>query len=196
MMAAQLKIPLVALTADGAASELSAQRLMDTEQSEVEPLTYRYQLYGIDLQAPTFKETGPLISVTDPPHARKTCRNQPQYGTHTASLGVGYLVNSSLVDLSRLNGSGLVIRDVENVDKQDDGAARRMFHSQALHAMAEKKVPKLELFSIRPQFEGLFVYLFVMGMSEFISHPQLEAPIFTLKTRFSIRSMDEPFHEH
>lgn len=75
-------------------------------------------MYGIRLCAPVFK-TGPLISVTDPPHARKTARNQPA-GAHTASLGSGYLVNRSLIDIYLLPGAGLQLRDVDNVDKQDD----------------------------------------------------------------------------
>ncbi|KAF8195480.1 hypothetical protein BJ912DRAFT_900722 [Pholiota molesta] len=167
-MAAQLNLPLVALAADGASSELSAQSLMDQEQSQLPPLSYDYPLYGIYLKAPVFERTGPLISVTDPPHARKTCRNQPQYGTHTASLGVGYLVNQSLVDVYNTpSRGGLIYRDVSNVDKQDDGAARRMFHYDALLATTEvtgeesESVPMVR--SIRPGFEGLFCYLFVMG---------------------------------
>ncbi|KAJ3715441.1 hypothetical protein C8R42DRAFT_725798 [Lentinula raphanica] len=57
----------------------------------------------------------------DAPHARKTARNQPQHGTHTASLGSAYLVNRSLVDIYMLEGSGLMpLRDVDNADKQGD----------------------------------------------------------------------------
>ena len=159
-MAAQLRIPVVALTADGAASELSAQSLMDHEKSELPALEYHYPLYGVHLQAPVFIGTGPMISITDPPHSRKTCRNQPQYGTHTASLGIGFLVNQSFIDLYETPGSGLVLRDVENVDKQDDGAARRIFHTQALTAATSQENG---VYTIRPNFEGLFCYLFIMG---------------------------------
>ncbi|KAF4618575.1 hypothetical protein D9613_009688 [Agrocybe pediades] len=88
-MAQQLSLPLVAFGTDGAAVELAAQILMDKEQSQEEPFTYKYPLYGIFPKVPVFSKTGPVVSVTDPPHVKKTCRNQPQYGTHTASLGVG-----------------------------------------------------------------------------------------------------------
>ncbi|TFK63713.1 hypothetical protein BDN72DRAFT_731604, partial [Pluteus cervinus] len=161
-MAANAKLPIIALAADGASTEVLAQHLMDSEQSEEPPLQYLYPLYGIKLEAPVFRVTGPLISVTDPPHARKTARNQPQYGTHTASLGIGYLVNRSLIDLQHLGTSGLMVRDVENVDKQDDGAARRVFHSLALQAMmipSEGTSPA----RIRSGFEGITVYFFVLG---------------------------------
>ena len=94
-----------------------------TTKSTLPPFTYDHPAYGIHLRAPVFPETGPVVSVTDPHHAVKTGRNQPQHGTHTASLGCGYLVYRSLVDLYETGNAGLVLRDVEGVDKQDDGAA-------------------------------------------------------------------------
>ncbi|KAJ4480786.1 hypothetical protein C8R41DRAFT_771229 [Lentinula lateritia] len=162
-MAGQLDMHIVALVADGAATELSAQALMDQEQT-AQPLIYENPVYGVRLSAPVLK-TGPLISVTDAPHARKTARNQPQHGTHTASLGVGYLVNRSLIDVYSLPGSGLQFRDVDNVDKQDDGAARRIFHTNVLDSLVEKKQshePSSEP-TIQAGFEGTFAYLFVLG---------------------------------
>jgi hypothetical protein len=159
-MAKQLKLPIVAFAADGAAPELSAQNMMDEEKSELEPITYEYPRFGIALRAPVFEGTGPLVSVTDPPHSRKTCRNQPLYGTHTASIGTGYIVSRSLVNLYKTTNSGLVLRDVEDVDKQDDGAARRLFHIKALAAMTTESDG---VCSLREGFLGLFVYLFVFG---------------------------------
>ncbi|KAJ3727641.1 hypothetical protein C8R42DRAFT_620753 [Lentinula raphanica] len=161
-MSEQLELPLIALVADGAATELSAQSLMDDENTGRPPLLYENQAYGLRLSAPVFK-TGPLISVTDAPHARKTARNQPQHGTHTASLGSGFLVNRSLVEIYMLEGAGLMLRDVDNVDKQDDGAARRIFHSNVLHSMRHVH-PGSESPGIKPDFEGPFVYLFVLGL--------------------------------
>ncbi|KAH9947489.1 hypothetical protein B0H21DRAFT_680678, partial [Amylocystis lapponica] len=51
-------------------------------------------------------------------------------------------------------------RDVENVDKQDDGAARRMFHSIALTATTEQTGDSI---GVKEEFVGLFVYLFIFG---------------------------------
>ncbi|KAH7902899.1 hypothetical protein BJ138DRAFT_1200019 [Hygrophoropsis aurantiaca] len=160
-MASELKLPILTFAADGAASELLAQHMMDTEASELPALTYEYQLYGVHLRAPVFSNTGPLLSITDPPHARKTSRNQPQHGTHTASLGIGFVVNRSLLDLYNIPDSGLVLRDVENVDKQDDGAARRLYAYCALKATTEDDAEGKPV--IRKNFEGLFVWLFVFG---------------------------------
>lgn len=160
-MTSQLKLSIVALVADGAATELSAQAMMDREQADKPRLMYENRPYGICLSAPVFK-TGPVVSVTDAPHARKTARNQPQHGTHTASFGVGFLVNRSLINIYALSGSGLQLRDVDNVDKQDDGAARRIFHINVLDSLVGKEDPLSEP-SIRPGFKGPFVYLFILG---------------------------------
>ncbi|KAJ3002245.1 hypothetical protein NUW54_g5951 [Trametes sanguinea] len=159
-MAKHLKIKVVSLAADGASSEQGAQSLMDDTQSIHPPLSYEYPLYGISLRAPVL-DTGPLISCQDPQHARKTCRNQPQHGTHTASLGRGVVVNRTLIALQELGNAGLMRRDVENVDKQDDGAARRLFHYVALQSMTSKDSDGSQ--HIREEFLGLFVYLFIFG---------------------------------
>lgn len=135
-MAAELEMKVVACAADGAASEFASQTMMDKVKTDVE-LKYVDERHGIDMRAPVFPETGPMISVTDPQHARKTCRNQIQYGTHGASLGEGYITNSSLVDLQSLPNSGVLGRDVKDPDKQDDGAAHRSTHVVALTAMTE-----------------------------------------------------------
>ena len=162
-MASQLKMPILVYAADGASSELNAQALMDALPSEKEPLAYQYPLYGLSLRAPVFEHTGPLLSVQDPSHARKTARNQPQHGTHTASLGRGVLVNRSLVDLCNVNKCGLRRSDVEKVDKQDDGAARRLFHSVALEAMTYTGEDGVQY--IKDEFIGMFVYLYILGVS-------------------------------
>jgi hypothetical protein len=38
-------------------------------------------------------------------------------------MGAGFLVNRLLVNLFDTGVSGLVLKDIENVDKQDDGTA-------------------------------------------------------------------------
>jgi hypothetical protein len=159
-MAAQLDLKIISCAADGASAELAAQNLMDNEASDLEPLTYENLAYGYQLKASNFKVTGPCISLSDPPHGRKTGRNQPQHGTKTASLGVGFIVNRSLVDLCEIPDSGLYRADVVNVDKQDDGAARRFFHRKGLRACAEVINGKRR---IKKGFIGLFVYLFILG---------------------------------
>lgn len=71
------------------------------------------------------------------------------------------MVNRSLVQLYETYIAGLQLRDVKDVDKQDDGAARRMFHSMALRAMTRETKPGVP--EVLEHFKGLFVYLFILG---------------------------------
>ncbi|TFY78129.1 hypothetical protein EWM64_g5878 [Hericium alpestre] len=159
-MAVQLSIKIISFMADGAASELAAQSLMDSEKTGLPPLVYEHRAFGIHVQAVVFDKTGVLVSVTDPSHAVKTSRNQPQHGTHTGSEGSGHLINHSLVDLYEMGISGLIQADVKDVDKQDDGAAHCLFHYQALSAMTFEEGGQQH---IHEDMSGLFVYLFVLG---------------------------------
>ncbi|KAJ6596163.1 hypothetical protein DFH09DRAFT_1407086 [Mycena vulgaris] len=134
--------------------------MLDKLVTDFPPLTYSYPLYGIYLRTPVFK-TDPAVAGTDAPHGSKTGRNQPQHGTHTASLGKRKLVNNDLVRFQRTGRAGLLKSDVTNVDKQDDGPARCMRHHAALLARTVEDVDGMR---IQEGFEGLFVYLFVFGV--------------------------------
>jgi hypothetical protein len=173
-MAAQLDLKVVSFAADGAASELAAQTMFENLKTDFLPLTYKYVLFSIRLRTPVF-ETGPAVAITDTPHSSKPGRNQPQHGTHTASMGLGKLVNNDLVRLQRIAAAGLLKSDVVNVDKQDDGPARRLWHHMALQACTIEDERGMK---IQPGFEGLFVYLFVFGKSSLFSH-------FNLLTKFT-----------
>ncbi|KAJ7855713.1 hypothetical protein B0H14DRAFT_2275686, partial [Mycena olivaceomarginata] len=97
----------------------------------------------------------------DAGHAKKTARNQPQHGTKTGSLGADVVVNRTLIALYETGESGLLASDVNNVDKQDDGPARHLFHVKALRACTVGEGDKVR---IRNGMGGLFVYLFVLGV--------------------------------
>ncbi|PPR05427.1 hypothetical protein CVT24_007952 [Panaeolus cyanescens] len=70
-MASNFKLLIIGCSADGAASELAAQALMDQEETGLPPLEYSCPLYGYHVKAPVFAVRGPMISFTDPPHAKK-----------------------------------------------------------------------------------------------------------------------------
>lgn len=161
-MADQLNMKIVSSASDGAAAELSAQNMMDNEASVAEPLVYENTEHGYHIKIPVFK-TGPHTSKQDDPHGRKTARNQPQHGTKTASLGIGVITNKTLISLAESPNSGMYRADVFNVDKQDDGAARRFFHAHSQRACTELIDGKM---AIRKGFEGIFVYNFVLGVSD------------------------------
>jgi hypothetical protein len=160
-MAGQLDIKVITCASDGAASELAAQNLMDNEPSIREPLVYENAEHGYAIKIPVLT-TGPMKSNQDPEHGRKTGRNQPQHGTKTASLGIGFIVNHSLVELCEIPDSGMYHADVVNVDKQDDGAARRFYHPKALRACTEVVDGVCR---VKEDFKGLFVYQFILGNS-------------------------------
>ncbi|KAJ7147344.1 hypothetical protein C8R46DRAFT_1359850 [Mycena filopes] len=160
-MAAQLSLPVVSFSADGAASELSAQRLMDSQETSFPPITYDYPAYGIHLKAPVLA-TGPVVSCQDPGHGKKTGCNGLQSGTRTEDLSEDVVVNNTLIDLQKIPESGLLPSDVGGkLDKQDDGPARHLFHYLALRACTTGEG---EAAIILPGFRGLFVYLFVLGL--------------------------------
>jgi hypothetical protein len=65
-----------------------------------------------------------------------------------------------LVDLCEMPDSGMYRADVVNVDKQDDGAARRFYHPKALCACTEVVDGACR---VKDNFKGIFVYQFILG---------------------------------
>jgi hypothetical protein len=160
-MAGQLDIKVITCALHGATSELAAQNLMDNEASIGEPPTYENAKHSYAIKVLVLK-TGPMKPDQDPEHGRKTGRNQPQNGTKTASLRVGFVVNHSLVELCEMPDSGMYRADVVNVDKQDDGVARQFYHPKALRACTEVVDGVCR---VKEDFKGIFVYQFVLGNS-------------------------------
>ncbi|KAJ6494482.1 hypothetical protein C8R45DRAFT_1095403 [Mycena sanguinolenta] len=121
-MAAELSLPVVSFSADGAASELAAQRMMDDHESPFPPITYDYPLHGIHLKAPVL-QTGPVISGQDPGHAKKTARNGVQSGSRTEDLGVEVVVNTAVC--------GVLIYH-ESSDQREEVIYQRLWLRRAL----------------------------------------------------------------
>ncbi|KAF8197320.1 CHAT domain-containing protein [Mycena galopus ATCC 62051] len=150
-------IKLLASSADGASSETKSQRLMMNAQT-AERLSYINPKFGVFLSCPVYPDTGPHICTTDPDHARKTARNNFLYGTHFLTLSFVYLCHAVLMFFLTVIRAPLLIKDLFNLDKQDDGAARRLFapyiFSFLVDASGNLKHPSLE---------GLFILAFVFG---------------------------------
>ncbi|GBB86238.1 hypothetical protein RclHR1_12680004 [Rhizophagus clarus] len=98
----------------------------------------------------------PIITVQDPKHARKTARNQLHSGARLLVLGNNVILYRHLLTLAQAKDHAIYIRDVVNVDKQDDGAAYRLFHSDILEQIYQNEMENNEM-------RSLFVYLFVLG---------------------------------
>ncbi|KAJ7052712.1 hypothetical protein C8F01DRAFT_1331915 [Mycena amicta] len=148
---------LLASGADGAKSEVKAQLLMMNAETP-ERLSYTNKQYGVFLSCPVYSDTGPHIATTDPDHARKTARNNFLYGTHLLTMGFVFLCHAILMFLLTFLGVGLYIKDIFNADKQDDGAARRLF-TNVLFGFLVDTEGQLK----HPSFEGLFILTFVFG---------------------------------
>jgi hypothetical protein len=157
-LCAQAGIKLLATAADGAKAEFNAQRLLE-EQPTRSRLEYSNEKYMIKLGCPIFDDTGPLVPVTDPSHARKTARNNFTYGTHLLTLGNSYLCHSVLMELLKIDNCPLYVKDVYNVEKQDDGAARRLFISSIFSLLVDEKGQLVD-----EKFEGFWVLSFIFGL--------------------------------
>ncbi|RIA81305.1 hypothetical protein C1645_675280, partial [Glomus cerebriforme] len=65
--------------------------------------------------------------VQDPKYAKKTARNQLHSGVRLLILKNNVALYRHLLTLTQSPNHALYIRNVVNVDKQNDGAAYRLF---------------------------------------------------------------------
>ncbi|KAJ7252831.1 hypothetical protein C8J57DRAFT_955015, partial [Mycena rebaudengoi] len=150
----ELGMKLLASGADGAKSEVNAQQLMMNAKTESQ-LSYTNEKYGVFLTCPVYPDTGPHICTTDPDHARKTARNNFLYGTHFLIVGFYFICHAILMFLLTLALVPLYIKDIFNPDKQDDGAARRLF-AHKLFKFLVTSDGELR----HPSLEGVFILTF------------------------------------
>ncbi|KAK6971680.1 hypothetical protein R3P38DRAFT_2670220 [Favolaschia claudopus] len=179
-------LKLLASGADGAKSEVNAQSLMINAKTP-ERLSYTYEKYGVFLSCPVYADTGPHVPTTDPDHGRKTARNNFLYGTHLLILGFLFLCHAVLMFLLNLVKCPLYVKDIFNPDKQDDGAARRMFTNVLFSFLVG---PDGDL--RHPSLEGLFILTFIFGelfdawMSRSMSHIERVVCVFRARHFFTI----------
>jgi hypothetical protein len=101
---------------------------------------------------------GPHISCTDIEHGRKGVRNNFLYGTHFLIIGFLYLCHAVLMMLLGKVGVPLYIRDIFNPEKQDDGAARRLFLDTLFEFLVDSDGNIIDV-----TLEGFFVLTFIFG---------------------------------
>lgn len=114
--------------------------------------------------------------MQDCPHDAKGKRNNLLSGTRCTILGRHVITFTTIVELLDLASENVKVleqnglppvhfiktRDVFNMDKQDDGAARRFFHSETLGLVTQQE--ESGRLKIRESMGGLFVFNFVCGM--------------------------------
>jgi hypothetical protein len=155
---AKLKIPVIAVSSDGAANEVAAHDIINNSRLATKHLVFSIERYGFHVRVPIFPGTGPLVNVPDNEHLRKVLRNNVQSGTHTLKLGKHYLGPKTLVQLYEQPGSGMQKKDAVGGDKQDDGAVNRLFHSTAQKACLDSSSERVD-----PRFIAAFTVHFVFG---------------------------------
>ncbi|KAJ9101379.1 hypothetical protein QFC20_005260 [Naganishia adeliensis] len=141
---------------DGGSAEKGAQRITRKETSQ-ENLELAVPGFNVLLKAQIVDGT-PLIMVQDVEHARKTLRNNFTSGARLMNLGKAVVCYEYLLRLLGYEGSGIVKSDLLFQDKQDDGAAVRLFNSQALESLMEEG-------KIREGMEGLFTVLSIFDQA-------------------------------
>ncbi|GES83162.1 hypothetical protein GLOIN_2v1777971 [Rhizophagus clarus] len=155
IMSRDAGINLISLGSDGAPVEFNAQRLIMNGEKAESFFEFHDNYYNVHFQMPMYRNL-PIITVQDPKHARKTARNQLHSGARLLVLGNNVILYRYLLTLAQAKDHAIYIRDVVNVDKQDDGAAYRLFHSDILEQIYQNEMENNEM-------RSLFVYLFVLG---------------------------------
>ena len=125
--------------------------------STKEKMIFEDKLYSIKFICPVFPKIGPVIRVQDAKHGKKSGRNALFSGARLLTLGTGTARYDQILKLSKMSDSVLYKRDVENADRQDDGAAYRIFCSAFLEQAYNQD--KSQNYSK----DSLFVYLFIIS---------------------------------
>ncbi|KAG2090511.1 hypothetical protein BD769DRAFT_1395807 [Suillus cothurnatus] len=118
-------LAVISCGSDGTSSEVGAHDIIHNSASE--HLTFSIEKFGFIFSIPIFP-TGPLVTVPNPSHIQKVLWNNKQSGTHLLSVGNHCLTHQTLVVLCKEPNSGMVKKDVENTDKQDDGSIQKPYH--------------------------------------------------------------------
>ncbi|GBC52657.2 hypothetical protein GLOIN_2v1787768 [Rhizophagus irregularis DAOM 181602=DAOM 197198] len=129
--AAQLKINIISFGSDGAANEFNSQSMLINTLT-TEKIIFEDKLYNIKFMCPVFPNIGPIIRIQDSKHGKKSGRNALFSGARLLTLGTGTARYDQILMLSKMPDSVLYKRDVENADRQDDGAAYQIFCSSFL----------------------------------------------------------------
>ncbi|CAB4419112.1 unnamed protein product [Rhizophagus irregularis] len=154
-LAAHFKIHILSIGADGASIEIKAQKNIMQANTQTK-LEFNDELYNIKLHCPVIPNIGPIVCISDPKHAKKNGRNSIFSGARMLTFGDSFLGFGHVLGLSKSSNSALYHADVLNVDKQDDGAAYRLFSHEFLYEVTQT-------LNSDSKNKGLLVYLFIIG---------------------------------
>ncbi|RIB07876.1 hypothetical protein C2G38_2213156 [Gigaspora rosea] len=117
-MAAQLKLFDFGI---GASPEFNAQKKI-MKILTLHKLEFQDNLYNIKFSCPIIEDVGPVISISDPLHAKKNAQNALFSGAQLLTFGHTTACYNHIVELSQNSDTDNILykRDVKNVDHQDD----------------------------------------------------------------------------
>ncbi|KAF8325537.1 uncharacterized protein EI90DRAFT_2932034 [Cantharellus anzutake] len=183
----------IALACDGANTERSHQNVIiesasDTENHLIAPSHPHARL---TIKIPLLKGH-PFVAVQDAKHAAKTARNQLTTGARCVSLGPDPMNYKQLLELTSQDAP-LLRRDVQNLDRQDDRAAARLYAAETLHYISTKT-----------KSVSLGTYLFIIGklidawQNRSLTHS--DRLLLALRCRYFLcywrqHILEHPFHE-
>lgn len=148
------QIQVVSYACDGTEVERSVQRLFLNHSTNAS--------YSITNPLPGGPDTvvmfavyrkQPIVMIQDSKHALKTFRNNLFSGARLLVFGNHASLYHHIREVAFEDGSPLFHRDVDNIDRQDDNAASRLFSADMLNYLANH----------HPDYVGEIVYLFVFG---------------------------------
>ena len=125
-MTARAGINLLSIGADGTIVEMKAQKIIMNNKSVEKYLEVEDSFYRIKFHAPIYNNR-PIIRVQCPKYAKKTARNQIHYGLKLLTFENDTIRYDQLLELAQMPNSSICIRNMQNVDKQDDAATYRTF---------------------------------------------------------------------
>lgn len=150
------KLKIVAYAADGSSLERSLQHLLEASAEKFNVIVIKHPEDGkpdIKISIPLFgNQEQPIAMIQDSQHGAKTFRNNAFSGARLLVTG-NYPITYEHFRRLAMEGGPLFVRDVEKVDRQDDGAATRFFSSNALEWLVKNY----------PDLLGPITYLFVFG---------------------------------
>ena len=157
-LCAENELDVMSFATDGAGTEIAAltELIKDTNLFKEEKIHFRFENRGVSVHFTCevkIKNGKPFIRVLDAKHIEKNCRNSWTSGCRILLMGIGSVSYTSLMHIVNNIGENsktiMKVNDVRSVDKQDDHAAFRLFHSSTLEdALAINKCSAVYIYVI------------------------------------------------
>ncbi|GBB97652.1 hypothetical protein RclHR1_30270001 [Rhizophagus clarus] len=152
-MASRLNLSILSIGLDGHIVKFKAQIAIQRYQTN-KRLIFQNNKFGINLSCPVFPNVEPVVCIQDPKHIKKTSRNAIMSGARLLTFGNSTVWFEQLLKLSNFPNLVMYHHDVIKLNRQDDGAAYRVFCLENLQNCYNV---------IKEDMRRIFIYLFIMG---------------------------------